>query len=131
MWSEYTMNPQIINNIFSAEPSLANIELKMVKFHREGPIIEVHINLNDYPECPPKKWKKGNYNCVVLEIKFIDVANISMNGWESLNKVDLSIKKQLDLFYIEILNNSFDLKFFAKHIFIGKISAFKKQNQSL
>ncbi|MCU6243896.1 immunity 50 family protein [Enterobacter asburiae] len=46
------------------EPSLYNVDIHDIVFHRDGPCISIRFNLRDYPSSPPKKWRLQKYNTI-------------------------------------------------------------------
>mgnify|MGYP003365298543 CR=1 FL=1 len=56
LWTNHLVSTQYIDSIYhSNKPGLNKVDIHEINFHRDGPKISIRINLNDYPENPPKK----------------------------------------------------------------------------
>lgn len=53
-WTEYLVSSKYIDSIYHEnKPSLNNVNIHEIIFHRDGPKISIRMNLNEYPETPP------------------------------------------------------------------------------
>lgn len=94
MWTELIENPKAITAIFSAIPSLDQVQLLRITLSRDGPTVDLAIALNEYPENPSPRWEKSQSNAVVLEIQLMGISALSIEGWSLDNVVTLKLERR-------------------------------------
>ncbi|RJT46685.1 Imm50 family immunity protein [Rahnella woolbedingensis] len=118
LWTDYLVDSQHIDSIYHDDkPSLNNVDIHEIIFHRDGPKISIRMNLNEYPSSPPKKWVLQKFNTVQLTLTLIDIKDVNMSGWINTNYVaDASIEIINDNIFMKL--DSVSLKFIAKAKFM-------------
>ena len=125
MWLNNIENKEKLSAIFKEDiPSLNDVIVKELKLHYNGPLIEMRIELKDYPINPPKKWIINKYNKVDLVFQLIEVKFISITKWNNINLCDLCMSKENDELII-VSNGDCVFKLVANWIRIETISPFQ------
>ncbi|WP_105661044.1 Imm50 family immunity protein [Cronobacter dublinensis] len=82
-WTDVLVDKSKVSSIFKEEePSLCNIDIHEIIFHRDGPKITLRFNLENYPSDPPKKWVLQKFNTVQLQLTALDINEVKFSGWE-------------------------------------------------
>jgi hypothetical protein len=72
-------NPKIIESIFGEQNfCLSNVKFCKLEIDNLNKSMLIYIELNEYPNFPPLKWKKMNYNKSQLILRFIDVSHCNI-----------------------------------------------------
>lgn len=118
LWTNHLVSTQYIDSIYhSNKPSLNKVDIHEINFHRDGPKISIRINLNDYPENPPKKWVTQKFNTVQLTLSLIGIEDVKLSGWIDTNYIaDIKIEKIDGKIHMNL--NSDNLKLIARASFI-------------
>lgn len=127
-WIEFIVNSQPIKSIYGdCAPSLNNVEIHSIIFHRDGPTVSIKLNLNEYPLKPPKKWEIQRFNTVQIVLSFSGVKSVSMSGWVYTNySMNLVVSKENELISLSARKNDFELKLESSFIDVDSISAYLK-----
>ncbi|ELY2857404.1 hypothetical protein SMC92_004559 [Cronobacter dublinensis] len=125
-WTDLLVDKSKVSSIFKEEePSLCNIDIHEIIFHRDGPKITLRFNLENYPSDPPKKWVLQKFNTVQLQLTALDINEVKFSGWEKTNyNLDLNISKCDDLIVISARDNVFCLYIKASYLSVSSISAY-------
>ena len=85
------MNPQAFISIFGNIPNLDHSDLLEVQLRRDGPTLFILLLTNEAIKTKPKRWEK--WDVVYVEMSFIGVRNLTINGIGTNNHIDqLEIK---------------------------------------
>ncbi|WP_105687512.1 Imm50 family immunity protein [Cronobacter dublinensis] len=125
-WTDVLVDKSKVSSIFKEEePSLCNIDIHEIIFHRDGPKITLRFNLKNYPSDPPKKWVLQKFNTVQLQLTALDINEVKFSGWEKTNySLDLNISKCDDLIVISARDDVFCLYIKASYLSVSSISAY-------
>ncbi|NCH73374.1 Imm50 family immunity protein [Cronobacter dublinensis] len=125
-WTDVLVDKIKVSSIFKEEePSLYNIDIHEIIFHRDGPKITLRFNLENYPSDPPKKWVLQKFNTVQLQLTALDINEVKFSGWEKTNyNLDLNISKCDDLIVISARDDVFCLYIKASYLSVSDISAY-------
>ncbi|EOC1568903.1 hypothetical protein ACI1AR_004363 [Cronobacter dublinensis] len=125
-WTDVLVDKSKVSSIFKEEePSLCNIDIHEIIFHRDGPKITLRFNLENYPSDPPKKWVLQKFNTVQLQLTALDINEVKFSGWEKTNyNLDLNISKCDDLIVISARGEVFCLYIKASYLSVSSISAY-------
>ena len=125
-WVDLLIDKRSISSIFTdEEPSLRNVELHDVIFHRDGPKITLRFNITNYPSQLPKKWIVQKCNVVQLQLTAIDIAEVSLFGWNKNNFcVDINLSKEDGFIIVSAQDDIFSLSIKAKLIDVSSITAY-------
>ncbi|ELY2798376.1 hypothetical protein SNN58_003269 [Cronobacter dublinensis] len=125
-WTDVLVDKIKVSSIFKEEePSLYNIDIHEIIFHRDGPKITLRFNLENYPSDPPKKWVLQKFNTVQLQLTALDINEVKFSGWEKTNyNLDLNISKCDDLIVISARDDVFCLYIKASYLSVSSISAY-------
>ena len=91
-WVDCVANRLWISSLYSLPPSLNNVRVLEVMLCEDGPTASLRMNLNEYPDKPPRKWIEGKFNRAQLTLRFFDVRDLEISGWGTTNtgSVELS-----------------------------------------
>lgn len=82
-WTDHVIDLRPIKAIFGEHcPPLTNVNLHEVTLHQDGPTLLLRFNLDplEFPADPPKKWVIQRANTVQLQLKALDVRELSIVG---------------------------------------------------
>jgi len=125
-WIDTLVDKKKVTSIFNGEePSLYNVDIHDIVFHRDGPRISIRFNLRNYPSSPPKKWRLQKYNTVQMQLTAIDVKDVKLSGWSRTNYiVNLIVSKENGFVYIRASDGDFDLYIESSFLDISSVSAY-------
>ncbi|WP_332630916.1 Imm50 family immunity protein [Citrobacter sp. ESBL3] len=125
-WIDTLVDKKKLTSIFNdEEPSLYNVDIHDVIFHRDGPRISIRFNLRDYPSSPPKKWKIQKYNTVQLQLTAIDVKDVKLSGWSKTKYlVSLNVSMENGFVCIRAKDDVFELYIKASFLDVSSVSAY-------
>jgi len=129
-WIDFLIDKRNISSIFTdKEPSLHNVNLHDVVFHRDGPSITLRFNITSYPSKPPKKWIMQKCNVVQLQLTAIDIEEVNLSGWKKTSYIlDINISKENGFIIISAIDGVFSLYIKTKFIDISSVSAYAIPN---
>lgn len=90
MWWELALNPKVVLAYYTSPPELIGVEINSVYLHRDGPTLELLVDMPRFPDKPSKRWDTGA-NCVLAGLRFFDLREVSLAGWSTSNVGDLNI----------------------------------------
>lgn len=93
MWYDIIERNQFLNIIYSEIPDLVKVRINKMTFDYQQNDINIVIELPEYCSNEPIKWKKQNYNTVVLDLRFCNVSNIEFNKRSTGNKAIIDLRK--------------------------------------
>ncbi|MEE3664805.1 Imm50 family immunity protein [Brenneria sp. g21c3] len=126
MWLDLLIDKNKISSIFKNDvPSLCQVDLHDIVFHRDGPKITLRFNFQHYPSDPPKKWLMQGFNTVQVQLTALDVKEVRLSGWEKTNYLlDINIEKENGLIILSAQDDIFCLYVKAVFLDISSISAY-------
>ncbi|WP_336243268.1 Imm50 family immunity protein [Enterobacter cloacae] len=125
-WIDTLVDKKKLTSIFNdEEPSLYNVDIHDIIFHRDGPRISIRFNLRDYPSSPPKKWILQKYNTVQLQLTAIDVKDVTLSGWSKTNYlVNLNVSMENGFVCIRAKDDVFELYIKSSFLDVSSVSAY-------
>lgn len=72
-------------------PELSGVRVHQLAFKRDGPQLVVHFDLPAYPVEPPAKWRAQGFNTVQLEVSFVGVRSVQLEGFGTDPVADIEI----------------------------------------
>jgi hypothetical protein len=91
-WSSLLENQQAIKSVFDIEPSLTDVRIMKIEFLEDGPTINIHLDLRDFPGKPPIRWSTS-FNAVALTLQVAGAEIVSMSGWSHNNIASFNIDR--------------------------------------
>lgn len=123
-WTNLLGNKQPVESMYSTAPPLAEVRLHEVRQHQDGPRISMRIDLNAFPDKPPKKWIAGKLNRAQLTLVLIDVQSFQMNGWGLNNVGDLKLVESENGVNLQFISPSAQIECSARFLEVEEISGY-------
>ena len=125
MWTELLENAVKIESIFKDEvPQLNEVVIKVVEFNYNGPTAKVVVDLNHYPEKPPKKWLLNGYNKVSMTLQLVGLHSVNITKWSTSNVCSIEIEKKSGSEKYVSITGDCNLKIRCSWINIEQISGY-------
>lgn len=113
-----------IESIYSQAPSLDRVRLHEVRLHQDGPRISLRLDLNEFPDNPPRKWIVGNFNRAQLVLVLIDIVGVQLSGWSLNNIGELAIEGCDTGINVKFTGQPLQLECTARFLEVEKISGY-------
>lgn len=123
-WIECLESRDQIDELFSTPPELCCVRIVEIVLHQDGPRVSLRIDLNEFPEKPPRKWTDNKYNRVQLTLQFIEVHQLRVQGWSMDNIVDIVIERVGGKVLAELRGESTTLQGEFGFVAIERITAY-------
>lgn len=127
MWTNFLLKGDPIYKIFGDEiPSLKDSEIREMHFLAAGAAILLSIDIKDFPNNVPIKWR--DFNTVTLELYLIGVSKVNINGWNNNIVADVKISNWENVIKIEMISINFYFVAECKFLDLSSIKAYLKLN---
>jgi hypothetical protein len=83
-WLDAVSNPQAIRQLYKDIPELA--EIHELSLHRDGPKLELRIELATFADAPPARWAP-ELNRVQIVLRFVSVERLRLAEWTTSNQL--------------------------------------------
>jgi hypothetical protein len=93
MWWDLAINPKVILAYYSHPPLLHEVEVHSLQLNRDGPTLELLVEMPRFPDCPSSRWPVGA-NASQATLRFFDLRGISLSSWGTVNTGNLYIKNE-------------------------------------
>lgn len=93
MWWDLALNPRVVLAYYSQPPQLLGIEIHSVRLHRDGPTLELQTEIPCFPDKPSPRWPAAA-NAVQAGLRFFDLKQVTIEGWETTNLGDLILEAE-------------------------------------
>jgi hypothetical protein len=123
-WTDCIGNKKPIENLYSVPPSLNGVRVLEVSLHQDGPFVSIRINLNEFPDAPPKEWVANGFNRVQITLMFIEVEDLKIRGWSSNNIVDVVIERRSDRVSVIMRGQGTEIEGVFSFVEVEKVSAY-------
>jgi hypothetical protein len=123
-WTNFLANPKSLTSIFSTPPSLENIRLLRLHLDENGPTLRLEVDINDYPDTPPPKWKEQGFNQVQLQLSFFPIESINITGWCTDNVGLIEFKSTETGIAVIADMATLSLRFECESCFCDKVSGY-------
>lgn len=91
-WYELAENPRAVSELYSEVPSLQSVHLRKVHLNHNGPLMTLLIDLAQFPDRIPARWKLRGYTSVQVQLDFWGLISIEMALQSMENPVDVAIE---------------------------------------
>ncbi|MFP2424293.1 Imm50 family immunity protein [Pseudescherichia vulneris] len=127
-WTDYLIDSKKIDSIYHVDkPSLDEIDVHELIFHRDGPKISIIFNLKEYPSKPPQKWAVQKFNVVQIKLSLIDIECVDMSGWvDTTYTAYVNIHKIDGLIHFNLNGTNLKLSLRAMFMDVESITAYMK-----
>jgi hypothetical protein len=85
MWYTLCANPQAIEQLYTIPPTLNTVELHELSMLRDGPQMQLRLELPTFPDRPPPKWP-SKANVVQMTLDVWGVTELELAGWGTTNR---------------------------------------------
>ena len=92
MWYTFCENPQAIVQLYTAPPSLDDVEIHEIIMQRDGPHMQLRVELGTFPDKPPAKWPK-EANAIQMTLDVWGVRELDLAGWGTTNRGTLTFSR--------------------------------------
>lgn len=123
-WTQHLGNKLPIEAVYSQTPSLRNVRLHEIRLHQDGPQVSLRLDLNEFPDKPPRRWTAEGFNRAQLTLVLIDVSKFEMEGWNRDNIGDLAIEERDGNVCLELVSESVRIVCCAKFLEVEKLSGY-------
>lgn len=80
-WVDNLTDRRAVDAVFTdGPPSIDRIDLHAFQVDRDGPVLIVRFDLDDFPANPPAKWRAGGYNVAQLTLRLAGLESFSAQG---------------------------------------------------
>lgn len=125
-WVFLTTNPEKIASVFSDDlPELFNVDLHEINMHRDAAAVTLRVDLLEYPNTPPKKWRDAGYNRVQIVLSFSGVYDLDLKGWTENCSLDLFVTSQNGRIKLSTSEGKVRIELTADFLSVDSISAYK------
>lgn len=97
MWIDLLEDNRAITNIYGKhKPSLRFFKVKEINVKKFNNSLNIIGDLSSFPDDPPLKWKKGNFNTAQVVLEFWNLRALNLGDYFNFEIVDLNIFKDGD-----------------------------------
>lgn len=122
-WMQHLGGTDRLKHLFNTEPSASECDIFEVNFNRNGPRVDVKINLTKDLNFKPEKWK--DCNAVILDLGFYGISGVSMRGWSTDNtSSSINISKSGELLQVSFEYSHGEFSCFASTARLVDIQAY-------
>ena len=93
MWWNLAQNPRVVLAYYSQPPRLCGVDVHSVLLQRDGPTLELLIEMPCFPDKPSPRWPAGA-NTAQAGLRFFDLREVSLAGWGTTNTGDLLVERK-------------------------------------
>jgi hypothetical protein len=68
----------------------------------DGPTVLVRCCLPTFPDRPPLKWQRHNYNGAIVELRLLGASGVRLDGWSHENLGSVGLTRNSSLVRLEI-----------------------------
>lgn len=91
-WLDHVTDAGPVRAVFrDALPSLRGVNVHEVVLHRDGPRVELRLDLAEFPAAPPTKWTE--FDTVQVRLVLVGVTAMSLRGWSTTVVTDLVLER--------------------------------------
>lgn len=95
-WTDSLDNPRALTSMYDQAPQLQQVRLLGATLDQDGPRLQLRLDLNQFPQRPPRKWQGQGFNTVQLKLDLFGVEQLQLGGWGTDNVVDLELERRPD-----------------------------------
>jgi hypothetical protein len=129
-WLELTENPKAVTSLFDLPPALEDVEVMSIKLNRDGPTVELALDLREFPNSPPSRWKRSAANTVTLTLQLLGIGSIALNGWSATNNARVSIRRDDHRIEVTAEGPTTQIRCLCDFIRISGVSAYRQETSA-
>ncbi|WP_086820110.1 Imm50 family immunity protein [Allokutzneria sp. NRRL B-24872] len=117
---------KMVDKVYSAPPSLTDVDLFQVDVDREGPRIDMRFDLATFADNPLTEWVADGRNRIQLKLTFSFVRDLVIRGfgWENKASIDMHLHDHETL-AVHVHGNTTDISFrCSRHLILQHLSAY-------
>jgi hypothetical protein len=95
-WYELAENPRAITELYSEVPLLQSVRLVEVLLSRDGPRMMVKMDLPQFPDKIPNRWKLQEYTSIQMQLDFWVLESLNIAQWSTEDQVEVQIETKLE-----------------------------------
>jgi hypothetical protein len=84
-WNDFLSNARALTSMYTDAPSF--LELHELTLHREGPRLDLRIQLDRFPDKAPKKWMEAQPNRLQVLLRLSGITDFAITGWSTSNSI--------------------------------------------
>ena len=109
MWLSSCDNPQAIQRLYDSADGLERVELFEAVLQRDGPRLQLRLELPRFPDHPPARWH-AEANAVQVVLDLWGAADLSIQGWESSNVGRFTLARNGDALHASFVSQGMRLR---------------------
>ncbi|MGW8380521.1 Imm50 family immunity protein [Streptomyces sp. ODS28] len=104
-------------------PALHGVRVHEVTVQANGPQLLLRVDLAEFPDSPPPKWRMQGFNTVQVEINLVGARDLRLEGFGRDLVVDVELEKE-ELVHLSVDSPDFRLSAVADAVLLAKVSAY-------
>lgn len=124
-WVGHLMNQQSINGLYDSTDGFEELKVFEVKLNRGD--LALRADLPKFPDHPARRWAE-KANRAQVQIDFLDVTELQIQGFEAENLGVLDVKKQGGIFKFSFQAPSSNIHGTCIALRIASISAYRNES---
>jgi Immunity protein 50 len=130
-WTDFLLDSSPIRAIYGDQlPPLDAIVIHEVIIRRDGPIVLLRFDLEAFPERPPTKWLRSDFNTVQLRLSAIGVKELSVERCSTTMNVQMLVAEAAGGVSVMVDDGSISFAISASHLQIDSISAYRDESKA-
>jgi hypothetical protein len=83
-WNDLALNPRVVLGYYTVPPELDTVEVHSLRLHRDGPNLEMTVEMAAFPDIPSPRWD-ALANSAQGRFLFLGLRKIKIEGWGTSN----------------------------------------------
>ncbi|SEK79601.1 Immunity protein 50 [Stigmatella aurantiaca] len=126
-WIALAARSEFLRRLFPESPPLQGVRILEVGFHEDGSRVMLRFNLNAFPRNPPRKWAHADDNTVQVRLAGLEVEELEMRGWTTLNLADIRLEPSSgSRVVLSARAEGFFLRCSVSSLYIEQVSAYQQ-----
>jgi hypothetical protein len=125
-WNELSLNPRVILGYYSAPPELEAVEAHSFLLHRNGPTLEMVVEMATFPDRRSPRWE-ATANAAQARFRFFGLREVRIEGWGTSNVGRLSMSPHAGGVRFEFLGGGASCVGVSEHFDITGVSVYTKE----
>lgn len=114
----------LFNKVFTCPINIGQITLNSLVIDNDIPKIVLSFDISEIPDNPPEKWVKMGFNTCRIGLNCGGVSDTLIKNLPSNEKMEITIKKQLDYYLVRAWSPSSLIEFKTKYPFLSGPSVY-------
>jgi len=90
-WRHLLERDETLKAFYSQDPTLDAVELIHVTLDYCNSVLSMTLNLAEFPDKVPEKWRKAGFNQAQMHWTFSEISSLSIEGIGLLSVVDIDL----------------------------------------